>query len=574
MASVRKCKGTKTSLTIGKKSAKYRKLSESINLKQSLSSQQEAIPSELPHIDTFPTSPTAESHQRLSNEIHHVAIVMHVEKGIQSDNIHINIVEKQHALTQATVTHVDKETFTDQMKKHNACTQYYSTNFNGEQGQAGEALLRHLLCDNAWYKFAQLLSDNDQTHKFVQLITALGNQKMKFTNMSWKSALDMGSLYMCSTTSNMVYDREWLEFCQVLYHMFSGGVMNTLRGRAHFSHIASERSKKGLFKPIEGEFNFPVPSVLTLKKLDIGYPLEIPVGFIEHSLNLAEEASKRGEEFILSFDGKLISLGCKSQDVGDCNMWGKEGPPNIRRALKILDHTIDVASQIDNASESHSLDQQAEYLQNLLFTSTMRIKRLRQHINGIFYLRKKLIANNGDSEELKYKYRCRMSTLNHNTAECNSVVRCLLEINIQLTKLLSTIQRNSDVHVNLDLRHIELSEQSNCFMLLPPDIAKYAVDLENDDNSHYVKQGSEKWFQMRKLSRVTGSTLRASIGLDTLAKQKEHYYVHITGRIPPPPTPQLQKLFDHGKKNEVNGVGTIVGTLLPAFLPECYAFSK
>ena len=141
-----------------------------------------------------------------------------------------------------------------------------------------------------------------------------------------------------------------------------------------------------------------------------------------------------------------------------------------------------------------------------------------------------------------------MSTLNHNTAECNSVVRCLLEINIQLTKLLSTIQRNSDVHVNLDLRHIELSEQSNCFMLLPPDIAKYAVDLENDDNSHYVKQGSKKWFQMHKLSRVTGSTLRASIGLDTLAKQKEHYYVHITGRIPPPPTPQLQKLFDHGKK--------------------------
>ena len=261
-------------------------------MKQSLSSQQEAIPSELSDIDTFPTSPTAELHQRLSNEIHDVAIVTHVEKVIQSDNIHINIVEKQHALTQATVTHVDKETFTDQMKKHNTCTQYYSTHFNGEQGQAGEELLHNLLCDNTWYKFAQLLSDNDQTHKFVQLITALGNQKMKFKNMSWKSALDMGSLYMCSTTSNMVYNREWLEFCQVLYHMFGGGVMNTLCGRAHFNHITSERSKKGLFKPIEGEFNFPVPSVPTLKKLDIGYPLEIPVGFIEHRLNLAEEASK------------------------------------------------------------------------------------------------------------------------------------------------------------------------------------------------------------------------------------------------------------------------------------------
>ena len=170
MASVQKCKGTKTSLTIGKKSAKYRKLSESINLKQSLSSQQEAIPSELPDIDTSPTTPTAELHQRLSNEIHDVAIVMQVEKGIQSDNIHINIAEKQHALTQATVTYADKETFTDQMKKHNACTQYYSMHFNGEQGRAGEELLCNLLCDNTWYKFAQLLSDNDQTHKLHLVI--------------------------------------------------------------------------------------------------------------------------------------------------------------------------------------------------------------------------------------------------------------------------------------------------------------------------------------------------------------------------------------------------------------------
>ena len=86
---------------------------------------------------------------------------------------------------------------------------------NSEQSRAGEELLHQLLSDNTWYKFAQLLVDNDQTHKFVQLITALGNQKMKFMNMSWKSALDMGSLYMCSTTSNMVYNHKWLEFCPV-----------------------------------------------------------------------------------------------------------------------------------------------------------------------------------------------------------------------------------------------------------------------------------------------------------------------------------------------------------------------
>ena len=148
------------------------------------------------------------------------------------------------------------------------------------------------------------------------------------TNMSWKAALDMGTLFMCSTTSKMNYDKEWLEFCQVMYHMFGGGVMNTLRGRAHFSHVTSSRSRKGLFKPVEGEFNFPIPSLPTLKKLDIGYPTQIDVGIIQQSIDLAEERAKQGEEFILSFDGKLISPGCKDKDTGDCNMWGKEGPPN------------------------------------------------------------------------------------------------------------------------------------------------------------------------------------------------------------------------------------------------------
>ena len=97
--------------------------------------------------------------------------------------------------------------------------------------------------------------------------------------------------------------------------MFGGGIINTLCGRVHFSHVTSEKSPRGLFKPVKDEFNFPVPSITTLKKLDIGYPIEVPVGIIQHSL-------EAGDEFILSFDGKLISPGCKGTNTGDCDMWG------------------------------------------------------------------------------------------------------------------------------------------------------------------------------------------------------------------------------------------------------------
>ena len=91
-----------------------------------------------------------------------------------------------------------------------------------------------------------------------------------------------------------------------------------------------------------------------------------------------------------------------------------------------------------------------------------------------------------------------MSTLNHNTAECESVVRRLLEINLNITELLSHMQKNSDVHVNPDIRHIDIAEHSNCFILLSPDIAKYAMNLNEDGNTQYIKQGSTMWHEMRK----------------------------------------------------------------------------
>ena len=199
-------------------------------------------------------------------------------------------------------------------------------------------------------------------------------------------------------------------------------------------------------------------------------------------------------------------------------------------------------------------------------------KRLRERITGGFYLRKRLIANVGDNKELQYKYRRRMSTLNHNTAECETVVRRLLEINIETTHLLAHMNQNGDFHVDPDVRHISLSEQNNAFALLHPDVAIMSLNLDLDENTQYIKQGSDMWHSIRKKARVTGSTLRNAIGLDTLAKQKDHFYEKVLGRTPPPTTPQLQKMFDHGRKNEVNAISTLVGTVIPAMLPKCFAF--
>ena len=76
------------------------------------------------------------------------------------------------------------------------------------------------------------------------------------------------------------------------------------------------------------------------KKLDIGFPSQIPVGFLQQSIELAETKVKEGCEFILSFDGKLIAPGCRGENEGDCDLWSEEGPLNLSTAVKILKQSV------------------------------------------------------------------------------------------------------------------------------------------------------------------------------------------------------------------------------------------
>ena len=424
-------------------------------------------------------------------------------------------------------------------------------------------------------KFAQKLHDHEQTEKFVNSLSALCKGCLPFTNMAWKSFLEMGSLLSCTTTTRMEYDREWLEFCQVIYHMFGAGVINALCGRGHFSQVTSEKMKKGKYNPVTGEFNFPIPSIPTLKKLDIGFPSEIPVGIVEQSLQLAQKnAEEEGGQFVLSFDGKLIAPGCKGDSCSDSNMWGVEGPPNLSTAVKILKKSLKAARNINVDMREVSPKVHFTNLKHLLNVSSHRIKKCRTRITGCFYLKKKLIDKCGNSQELQYKNRKKMSTLNQNTADCESVVRRLLEMNLKITSIMAFLNSNGDIHIRDRTRHVNLSECANSFQLLPPEIVSQHTDLGTKENMQFIKQRSDKWFEIHKKYRVTGSTLNSALGLDTLQKQKEHHYVHVCRRKPPPIPPDLQKKFDHGTKNEVNATSTLITTVAPAFLSACYSFYK
>ena len=117
-----------------------------------------------------------------------------------------------------------------------------------------------------------------------------------------------------------------------------------------------------------------------------------------------------------------------------------------------------------------------------------------------------------------------------------------------------------------------MSNKPNVFLLAPANFTN--VNLHDISNSQFIKQGTTAWHNVQKCVRVTGSTLCKAIGLDTLSAQKVHHSVYVQKKDPPSVTPEVQKMMEYGSKNEVNGLATLVGSLIPALLPPCHSYFK
>lgn len=88
-----------------------------------------------------------------------------------------------------------------------------------------------------------------------------------------------------------------------------------------------------------------------------------------------------------------------------------------------------------------------------------------------------------------------------------------------------------------------------------------------------MKQLSPQWHELRKSAVATGSTLFTALGLDTLKKQQEHYDFVKFEKAKSEPTARIKERMEHGQRNEINAVATLVGKVLPCFYPS-YTFSE
>ena len=194
-----------------------------------------------------------------------------------------------------------------------------------------------LLCD--------ILSKHDQLHDFKVLLESVTTGKIPPENICWMLNLHLGRLFSLPNTSQMHWHKDIVDFFSVIYILFGASTINVLFGPMHFSKLVMENVDKGNFNPLTAKINLPIPSVTRLRANSTNYQKEIPVGLVEHTLDIAEAASQKGCQYVLSFDGKLVAKGFKGESYGDINLWGIEKLISVGNALKLLNRNKKTAEE-------------------------------------------------------------------------------------------------------------------------------------------------------------------------------------------------------------------------------------
>ena len=121
---------------------------------------------------------------------------------------------------------------------------------------------------------------------------------------------------------------------------------------------------------------------------------------------------------------------------------------------------------------------------------------------------------------------------------------------------------NSCAHLYAKGPDVDLGQQENYVCL--SDLASESEEIQ----PYFIKQRCERWLEIRKTARATGSTLHAALGLNSLKTQLQHFDYVINGLDKPSVDVQTTGRMQYGVDQEIDGIATLVSKVLPIFCPD------
>ena len=165
------------------------------------------------------------------------------------------------------------------------------------------------------------------------------------------------------------------------------------------------------------------------------------------------------------------------------------------------------------------------------------------------------------------KFTFVLSAIQTSIFQLNEEVDTFLKVVDIASFCLSFLNEYGDQYV--DGKEVLLQHQPNFVCLSGIELLKENVNER--ELFSLVRQRTDSWFSIRKQALVTGSTINSAIGLNGLKAQKEHYS---QVKEKPQPNERVNMAMDHGSKNEINAISTLVGKILPSLFPGIWYYEE
>ena len=403
----------------------------------------------------------------------------------------------------------------------------------------------------------EILQRHNLAKDFINLHKSLLTGTISPKDQPILSALDYVRFKNLKDTRSMTYSDESRDFWMCVHKLLGGPCLRLFSG--------PKGSGEGNYDPKICRINFAVPSLSTILRQSTDTPKQMmPSIFTDviHNMMLMNQVTEN--EYILSYDGKGVAQGFRGPNFGDISLWGLEGPPTLTDEHQRLQHELELAKNVSLDVLLMNSVEKRKLLQELLRTVTLRIKELRQTVTDQQKITQRCLKMKEKNPDFDLKYSS-MAYAEEIILECKLTIKKCLNLNREICLVSSHLgecYQFCSSGLNADM-----STQSNYKELLPPDKIDHLLLYK--ENSIWVKQGSELWHDLRSFSVVTGSTCSNAIGLNSLGAAKKHFETHVQKK-PQEISPDLQAIFDHGKKFEKKAVATLVGLLIPALFPPCH----
>ena len=407
-------------------------------------------------------------------------------------------------------------------------------------------------CEEDSNRLVHVLEKHDLYDDFSALLTMITEETIDPQNICLLSLLDTVRMLRNPSTTNMRYREKCKLFWNLVKMEGHGKILRFLSGPKNVGSLVQGGGDRGRYKPDCAKINFCIPSSQTLNKMTRKSADDTPPGIIQSNIDSLD----KNLQYCISVDGKQIARGIDNEGEGEVDLWRLGPSPNKyekNERFRLLDNFL---NSLDLPYPSE------EQLFVLLNETSSCIKDLR-NVRVNEEARRTRLVKLQESTTNPEKYQYAMSAWFSMEYKCVSTIAALVKLNDQIAAMMAHIKSRPYHKCDFE-KAVPCRQIQNARFLRHFDDLKNMYNLTDPRHLHILPQKNDLWKEIRKKSKVTGSTVYNAIGMRSVGDMKRHYREFILHKEVLAPKAEVQLKMDHGTKHEVSAFATVAMKYLPA----------